>query len=171
MKNMMPEEPKALAEQERVGPALAWIVGALERHGTPYQVIGGLAARAWGGSREVVDIDLYVPLDQARQLLIDIEKHIVWGPQYYYSKSWDLTFAKVDFGTQRIELADSASNPRFFNILEDRWEDQAINYCSSLRRGIFGVECNVMPKDELIQYKRALDRPVDRIDVAELTST
>lgn len=170
MKNMTPEDQKALTEQERVGPALAWIVSALKRYAIPYQVVGGLAARAWGGSREVVDIDLYVPLDQTRQLLIDIDEYIVWGPQYYYSKNWDITFAKIDFGAQRIELADSSSSPRFFNVLEGRWEDQTIDYRSSVRRSIFGVECDVIPKDELIRYKRALDRPVDRIDVADLTN-
>jgi len=165
---MTSKDSTGLVEQERVGPALAWVVGELERRVIPYQVVGGLAARAWGGSREVVDIDLYVPLDQARQFLIDIGEYVVWGPQYYYSENWDITFMKIDFGNQRIEIADASSAPRFFNTLEDRWEEQTIDYSSSVRREVFGVECNVMPRGELIRYKKALDRPVDRIDVTDL---
>jgi hypothetical protein len=51
-------------EAKKVGEALAWVAGVLERHGVPYQIVWGLAARAHGAARPVVDVDLYVPFDR-----------------------------------------------------------------------------------------------------------
>jgi hypothetical protein len=159
------------ADEARASRALAWIVGQLEAHSTPYQVVGGLAVRAWGGSRDVQDIDLYIPFDRGRTALSAMARYITWGPEHYQSDCWDLTFLKLDFGGQRIELGDSSSTPRFFDVIKGVWEDQRIAFQSSVRLTVFGTACNVIPKQELIRYKRALDRPVDRIDVADLLST
>ena len=63
-------------EAKKVGAALAWIVEILERHGVPYQVVGGLAARAHGAERPIVDIDLYVPFDLADAALEEIRSHV-----------------------------------------------------------------------------------------------
>jgi hypothetical protein len=98
-------------EARQVGEALAWIVGVLERHGVPYQVVGGLAARAYGAVRPIVDVDLYVPFDRAGAALEEIRPNVVWGPEHHAGEDWDLTFLKVDFRGQRVELGDSSSEP------------------------------------------------------------
>ncbi|MEO6857682.1 MAG: hypothetical protein ABI323_03735 [Solirubrobacteraceae bacterium] len=151
-----------------IARALTWIVGQFESLSAPYQIVGGLAARAWGGTRDVVDIDLYAPFDRAQSVLTAISPYVVWGPERYRSDCWDLTFLKLDFAGQRLEVGDSASSPRFFNVVAGVWEDQVIDIESSDRLNVLGTTCCVIPKAELIRYKRALDRPVDRLDVAQL---
>lgn len=157
-------------EELRVRPALEWIVDALNRHRVPYQVVGGLAARAHGGRRPVVDVDLYLPFDRATAALEEIRPHIYWGPGYYLDDHWDLTYLKANFGGQKVELGDSSTNPRYFNAEAGRWEAQRVDYGSSATIRVFGVEVKVMPKDELIRYKRHLGREVDLIDVEQLTT-
>ena len=157
-------------EESRVRPALEWIVDALNRHRVPYQVVGGLAARAHGARRPVVDVDLYVPFDRATAALEEIRPHIYWGPEYYLDDHWDLTYLKANYAGQKIELGDSSSNPRYFNAEAGRWEAQRVDYGRSVTIPIFGVEAKVMPKDELIRYKRHLGREVDLIDVEQLTT-
>lgn len=43
------------------GQALSWIVEVLRRAEVPFQVVGGLAARAYGAKRPLADLDFYVP--------------------------------------------------------------------------------------------------------------
>jgi len=126
-------------EAKKVGEALAWIVGVLERHGVPYQVVGGLAARAHGAERPIVDVDLYVPSDRAGDALEEIRPRVVWGPEHHASDEWDLTFLKADYGGQRVELGDSSGDPRFFDRDRGRRVPQCIDYDAGVRMEILGV--------------------------------
>jgi hypothetical protein len=149
---------------------LAWITEGLRRHGVPHQVVGGLAARAYGARRPLADIDLYAPFDGAAGLLEEVKPFVTWGPEHHAGEEWDLTFLKIDYRGQRIELGDSSTAPRYFNHAAGRWEEQWIDYGSSVTVRVFGVEVEAMPKDELIRYKRHLGREVDLIDIEQLTS-
>ena len=122
-------------ETKKVGEALAWIVGVLQRNGVPYQVVGGLAARAHGAERPIVDVDLYVPFDQAQSALEEIRPNFVWGPQHHAGDEWDLTFLKADHGGQRVELGDSSSDPRFFDREKGSWVSQRVDYDAGVRVG------------------------------------
>ena len=154
--------------EERVAAALAWIVAALKRHAVPHQLVGGLAARAYGATRAVVDIDFYVPLDQAASLLAELRPYLIWGPAHFVDAAWDITFLKLDYLGQRVEFGDSSSRPGFFNRREGRWQVQHIDYSRGQLMDVFGVEVPVMPRDELIRYKRDLGRDVDLRDVQEM---
>jgi hypothetical protein len=167
---MFDEMLRSDAEELRVRPALEWIVEALNRYHVPYQVVGGLAARAHGARRPIVVVDLYVPFDRAANMLEEIRPHIYWGPEHYVDDQWDLTFLKANFGGQKVELGDSSTHPRYFNVEAGHWEAQRVAYESSVTIRVFGVEVEVMPKDELIRYKRRLGREVDLNDVEQLTT-
>ncbi len=42
------------------------------------------------------------------------------------------------------------------------------DFAHSVPRRVFGIEIPVMPFDQLVSYKRALDRMVDRRDLMEM---
>jgi len=69
-----------------------------------------------------------------------------------------------------IEIGDSEHNPRFFNRIDRRWETQMIDYSASNPATVYGCTIAVMPKSELLRYKKMLDREVDHLDIQEIMS-
>ena len=147
--------------------ALAWIVDLLQRHHLPFRAVGGLAARAYGATRELVDLDFYAPMDQLGPLLGEIAPHVTCGPAHGEDEHWDMTFAKLTFAGQQIEIGDSVA-AFFRNRKSGEWIQQTIAYERSVRCEILGVAVPVIPKAELVAYNRLLDREVDRLDLAEI---
>jgi hypothetical protein len=96
----------------RIGLALDWVVRTLDAQEVPYQVVGGLAALAHGGSRPLFDIDLYAPLEGRAALLHSLRPHTVSGPEPFTDDVWDLVFMKLEYDGIRIEIGDAASSPR-----------------------------------------------------------
>lgn len=155
-------------KQASIGSALKWLITLLDRHHVPYQVVGGLAAQAYGATRPLVDIDLYVPLEQAKLALEEMRPYLQREPLPHRSDSWDLIYLALQFEEVWIEIGDSSSNPCFFNRVDQRWEPQVIDYTRSEHVKLYGVEVNVMPKDDLVRYKAMLDREVDHLDILEM---
>ena len=73
----------------------------------------------------------------------------------------------IEHAGQRIEVgvADAA---RFHERATGEWLDAAIDVGASVPAIVWGVEVPVMPRAQLVDYKRRLDRDVDRQDLAEL---
>jgi len=158
-------------EESRVRPALEWIVDALNRHQVRYQMVGGLAAKAYGARRALVDIDIYVPFDEADSLLEEVRPYVIWGPVHYIGDEevpWNLTFLKIEYGGQRIELADTSTEPMFYDRKRRCWEEQRIDYEDPVTVEIYGVVVDIMPKEELVRYKAALCRDVDVVDLEQI---
>ncbi len=149
----------------RIGESLKWIVNLLDHHHIPYQIVGGLAAHAYGASRPVVDIDLYVPMEKAQAAMAEIKPNMIRPPLPHRSAYWDLTYLVLDYKGVQIEIGDSTTDPRFYNRKGQCWDPQIIDYAASQRVTLFGVEVKVMPRSELISYKTRLDREVDHADL------
>ena len=151
--------------------ALHWIADLLERLRVPYQAVGGLAARAYGASRPLVHLDFYIPTARLPELLAAAESdpaaRVVRAPAPYRDAAWDLTFLALEYGGQRVELG-GADEARYFDAVRGRWCPAAIDFAASVPRAVLGRVVPVMPRAELIAYKRALDRGVDRRDLADL---
>lgn len=149
--------------------ALNWIIDKLEQHAVDYQIVGGLAAIAYGSGRELADIDLYIPFSTSQALLEDIKPHIYWGPEHQKDGHWDITYLKMNYEGQKIEIGDS-DHAMIFDTHQKQWVSQGIDYTRSQRRMVLGREVNVMPREQLIAYKTLLNREVDVQDIAFLTS-
>src|SRR5438128_1635451 len=93
--------------------ALRWISEILQTHDIPYQVCGGLAARVYGSTRALNDIDLYMPIVRFEEIRTDVEMAITWGPAHEASTHWDLTYVKMRYAEQKIEIGDSEATSIF----------------------------------------------------------
>ena len=147
--------------------ALGWIVEVLRRTDVPFQVVGGLAARAYGAKRPLSDLDFYVPTSRLEDVADVTAAYVSRLPSHYKDACWDLTFMKLDYDGRAIELG-GAGGARYFDRKAGLWREAGICFDFSVERTIFGIRVPVMPRDQLIEYKQRLDRDVDRQDVAEM---
>ena len=149
--------------------ALVWIIKLLEENNLNYQVVGGLAAKAYGSTRELADIDIYVPKKDFIKICELTKEFITWGPGHYKSNSWDLEYVKIERFGQKIEIANS-NNTKWFDALNKKWVVENSDYDKAQIKTVFGVSFKVMSKENLIFYKKRLNREVDLIDIEEITS-
>lgn len=153
--------------RERTGRALAWISSRLRELEVPFQVAGGLAAIAHGATRELNDIDLYVPGGVLEGLARELEGHVSHGPFRHRGPRWDCYFMELHYEGQEIELAEGPRT-RYRRGEGAPWHDAEVDFEAGVMRETFGVEIPVMPLEELIRYKSRLMRDVDRRDLEEL---
>lgn len=151
----------------REARALGWIVDLLQRLEVPFQVVGGLAAHAYGATRTLVDLDFYVPTDRLEEIAAAVPAQVVRPPSPHRDDDWDIVFMALEHEGVRIELG-GADGARYFDRRSDRWTDVRIDYAGATQLEVLGRTAPVMRREDLIAYKRALDRPVDREDLAEI---
>lgn len=153
-----------------VAEALGWIRETLSELGIPFQIVGGLAAIAHGSARDLHDIDLYVPEGALEEIRPRVAEHHSHGPGRHLDEHWDCLFMEVRYAGEEIEIADAART-RYRGGPEEPWRGADVDFEASVEREAFGVQIPVMPLDQLVAYKRRLDRAVDRRDLAELGAT
>ena len=151
---------------EPVRAALTYITHLLRANDIPFQVVGGLAARAYGASRPIAEIDLYVPGDQLERISALASECVVRAPSHHRDSHWDMAFMALDYGGQRIELG--AAEGRYYDHAAGCWRSAAVDFGRSELRELFGVVFPTMPLVQLMEYKRQLGREVDLQDVQEL---
>jgi len=64
--------------------ALHWIVGILRKHKVPFQISGGFAAKLYGATRPLNDIDIDIPDKCLVDVVSDVKKYIIYGPDHYH---------------------------------------------------------------------------------------
>jgi len=148
--------------------ALRWIAQVLNDLAIPHQVVGGLAARAYGSTRPVADIDLYVSDEAALgRLASACGEHLRRPPERHRDEHWDLTFLELRWNGWSVEAA-AASTARVWDRRTREWAPAGIRFEDSEVREVEGVRLPVMPKLQLVDYKAGLGREVDRLDLAAL---
>lgn len=163
---------EATNDPQKIGRALSWIISLLNRYAIPYQICGGMAAKAYGATRPLVDIDLYASLQGSphfQAFLAEIQPYLIRAWSAYRSASWDLLYLALNYQGMQIEIAESTTHPRFYNHRDGHWEVQVIDFAASTYLSLYGVEVAIMPKDELLAYKAMLDREVDHLDIEQMT--
>ncbi len=149
-------------------PALSWIIQYLENHDIPYVVCGGLAAIAYGSTRSLNDIDVYIP-DAFFDSVVEFGRpYITYGPTHHKGKLWDLTYVQFRFQGQAVEVG-SDNDCKIYNAADKNWHSKIINFDQYEYRTLFGMTFKVMPVEDLIHYKAILNRPVDIEDIHQIT--
>ncbi len=136
--------------------AFRWIITLLHQHGIPFQISGGLAARAYGATRPLNDIDIDVPEDRFAELVPDVKKYITFGPARQVDERWDVFALVLEYERQEIDIS-GANTIRVCDARTQKWISLPADFSTAEVREIFGMKVPVMNRRELISYKQMLE--------------
>ncbi len=161
MTNIQLETPSAVN-------ALNWIISILNKHNITYQITGGLAAKVYGATRPLADIDIDVSNAAIESILSDVKPFIVYGPMRYQDELWDILLLTLDYHGQLIDFS-GADDGLVFNSQLTKWKKCEVNFSAAVKKKINNLTVSIIDKNELIKYKSELKREVDLLDVEALT--
>lgn len=130
--------------------------------------VGGLAARAFGATRDLVDLDFYVPEAALPQLVQVLAPQATVVPTRVQSPHWDVSVLALEIAGCRVEFG-GAESARWRDARTEQWHDAGVDFTRAETHSVLGVPTPLMPRDDLIAYKAALDRDVDLLDLHDLT--
>ncbi len=146
--------------------ALLNVVTTLKQGGVPHQLLGGAEAALCSVQRPVHDVDLYVPAGDLPRAAAACADRLTRPPRRHRDERWDLTFLALDAGGVRVEIAGADATYR--DARTGTWHGASIDFGDATLMTVRGRTVPVMPVARLHEYKRRLDRAVDRADCAAL---
>ncbi|HEY5589084.1 MAG TPA: hypothetical protein VIK86_09030 [Candidatus Paceibacterota bacterium] len=144
--------------------AFKWIVNILQKHEIPFQIEGGFASRLYGSNRELADIDISIPENRFDELVPALKDFIIYGPNQYIDKEWDLKLITLTYKGQDIDIA-GAYEKKNFDKGNQKWVKIPSNFSKSVYMDVYNLKVPVISKEELIAYKKIIARDVDIVDV------
>lgn len=150
--------------------AFKWIIQILKKLHIPYQIAGGLAARAYGASRPLADIDIDIPEEYFASLSPKVRAHIVFGPDHYKDDFWDIYLLTLNYKGQAIDLC-GIHKTKIFNKKLGKWQKITTDFSKNEKKKVLDLLVPVISRKELIAYKTVLNREVDQIDVKQINSS
>jgi hypothetical protein len=148
--------------------AFKWVIKILCKHKVPFQIAGGFAARIYGSHRKLADIDIGVPDSKLKKILSDVRKYVIYGPKRYLDKNFDLQLMTLKYRGQEIDLYGT-DKTKLYDRKHKKWTKDKTYFKKSMMKSVYGIKIPVIPKKELMEYKKILGRKVDLADVKALT--
>jgi len=155
--------------QKQYVPALKWIVKLLKKEKIKFNILGGLAAYVYGSKRIINDIDISMNYKDMKKLTEIAKKYVVEEPWNITSPKslWKGYYMELNYKGIAIEIGAS-KNIKFFNKKIKKWENFPDGLDKSINKKVFGLVVPVMPRKNLIQYKKKLGRKMDLVDLKNL---
>lgn len=149
--------------------AAQWVVGLLRDRNIPFLICGGLAARGYGSERDLHDIDLFVPGEHFLSVVQAGQAFVSKAAAHRQEEGWDLTYVQFKYEDVKVEVG-SADGPQIFDTSHQDWVPLSIDFSRYVTVNLLGLELPLMSKEDLIQYKSVLSRPVDVEDIHAIRS-
>jgi len=153
--------------QQAYKQALKWIVGILKRKKIIFNILGGLAAYAYGSKRMMVDIDINMRNKDFQKILTDVRNYIVEPPHFSKSENWQCYFMELKYKGITIEFA-SDKGCKILNLKTKKWQKLGDCLSKPVYKKVFGLNLPLISKKRLIAYKKKLMRNVDITDLKNL---
>lgn len=147
--------------------AFKWIVVILKKNKVHFQITGGLAAKFYGSARPLADIDIDIPWNKFESITEDVKEYIIMGPQRFMNDNWDLYMMTLRFKNQDIDIG--SGDVKIRPNKEGQWVSNITDFSKSEQGEIFDMTVPIIPKEELIKYKKVLSREVDLEDIKALS--
>jgi|SRR3989338_11470331 len=157
--------------EEKSLNALRWIVGIFDKHNIPYRIGGGFAARAYGSSRPLNDIDISLSGQYFPILLPDVSEYVTSGPQYYLNAKWDCDTLCLSYHGQDIDITD-VDTLKMSNKEKVKWIVVKDTYrkFNPMMTDIDGIKVSLLDPRDLVAYKKELDGDHQLVDIQAVES-
>lgn len=144
--------------------AAQWIVELLRDQNIPFLICGGLAAKGYGSERALNDIDLFVPGECFSAVVQAGQEFVSKAAAHRQEEGWDLTYVQFKYEGIKVEVGN-ADGPQIFDAGKADWVPLEIDFSRYAIVRLLGIDLPLMLKEDLIEYKSALSRPVDVEDI------
>ena len=151
--------------EEQATSALDWLADLFRDREVRYAAAGGLAARACGATRPLVDLDFYVHGEDLDRVEADLSPYVVQPLTELANEYWDLSLIRLEYAGVPLELS-VGEGARYREAKTGTWHDACPDFDDCPERELLGTQIRVMNREALLEYKRRVDRAVDRADVA-----
>ena len=148
----------------KIKNALVWITNILNSKKVPFQISGGLAARIYGSPRPLNDIDIDIPEENFIDIYEDVKPYITYGPDQYKDEKWDCYLMTLNYFGQEIDIC-GANNTKITAKDNKTWLSLSSDLKDVNYQEYLDIMVPVMPKQELIDYKRQLNGNHQLIDI------
>ncbi len=144
--------------------SLQWIVSILQKHNIPFQISGGLAAKIYGSTRPLNDIDIDVPEGRITEIVDDVKDYIDFGPMQYTDEKWDVYILALTRNGQDFDIG-GAENAKIYNETTGAWDAIPTDPTDANWIEFAGMKLPVMQKEELVAYKSLLNGEHQQEDI------
>jgi hypothetical protein len=135
--------------------AFHWIVDILQHRNIPFQISGGLAARVYGSTRPLNDIDIDVPDERLEEIVPDVREWIQLGPLHLVDERWDLQLMVLNYNGQPIDVC-GARAVKICDVRDGVWKNSPADLSTAQVHEVFGIRVPVAERRFLADYKQML---------------
>ncbi len=153
--------------EEQAASAVEWLADLFRDRDVRYAAAGGLAARAWGANRPLVDLDFYVHGEDLDRVESDLAPYVVQPLKELTNEHWDLSLLRLEYAGVPLELS-VGEGAKYREAKTGKWHDACPDFDQCPEREFLDTRIRVMNREALLEYKRRVDRAVDRADVSSI---
>ena len=156
---------------QRVGNVDAtflWVCELLQKENILFQISGSVAAIAHGANRSIDEIDLFVSAAQFPKVFRLMVNYVVDHPWRRVDAYWDRITLSLEHSGTRVTVS-VAEGAQFREAATQEWLETEVDLEASETMMVSGIEVSIMPRDQLLNQMRRLDRDIDRKDIRDIT--
>lgn len=141
-----------------------WIVDILQKLDIPFVIAGGLAAKSYGSTRELNDIDIDIHDRDFDRLVSEVAPYITYGPSHYKDERWDALLMTLDHDGQLIDI-DGGDSLKICDARTGEWKLETTDFEHVEQRMIFDRMVPVIAPEDLVAYKSMLVGEHQQVDI------
>jgi len=113
-------------DQKKYKKVLKWIVGILKNKKIKFNILGGLAAYAYGSKRMLVDIDLAIKNEDLQKLAYEVKDYLIEEPHLSKSENWEGYYMEIEKDGITIEIGGN-KGCKFLDPNTKKWTTFPLN--------------------------------------------
>lgn len=150
--------------------AFRWIIGILNSHHIPYQISGGFAAKIYGSSRPLNDIDIDIPDEYFPLVYEEVKDYLVYGPDWYADSKFESLLMTLFYKGQEMDITGATSG-RMSDYSETTWLPYPCDFNNVTYKEVYGIEIPVIPRERLVAYKKEMKGDNHVFDLQAISSS